>query len=419
MTVTVTTLANGARVASYPMDGVATVTLGVWFGVGARHELPQDNGMAHLLEHMAFKGTARRTAQQIAEEIENVGGYLNAYTSREQTAYYAKVLKNDVALAIDLLADILQNATYDETELQREKGVILQEIGQALDTPDDVIHDYFQRMAYPNQAMGRAILGTADIIKNVTREQVVQFVKPRYGADKMVIVAAGAIEHGDLVRLAERHFADMPVSQSDGVEPALYKGGQYLEAKELEQVHAVLGYRGLPYRHELAYYTQGIYSTLMGGGMSSRLFQEVREKRGLAYSIHSYTTSYQDCGTFQIYAGTGDAGIRTLLPVVYDELARAAQDGFSAVEVQRAKAQWQSSLLMGLESTSARAEFVANNLLHLGRVPTLAELSEMIEAVDANQLQQAAQRVLATPATLALLGPKVDKLDPEIFAKIA
>jgi predicted Zn-dependent peptidase len=411
MAANVSKLSNGIRVATYPMPAVGTVTLGVWFGVGTRHEAAADNGLAHLLEHMAFKGTVRRSAQKIAEEIEDVGGYLNAYTSREITAYYAKVLQKDVGLAVDLLADILQHAVYDEAELERERNVILQEIGQALDTPDDIIYDHFQAVSYPDQPMGRPILGPAEIIKHVTRDQVLNFVTPRYGSDRMVIVAAGAVEHEAFVQLAEQHFATMPKSQIQDVEPARYQGGLYVEAKELEQVHSVLGYRGLPFSNDAAHYALGIYSTLMGGGMASRLFQEVREKRGLAYSIYSNNASYQDCGTFQIYAGTGDAGIRTLLPVVHNELVRAAERGFSPTEIARAKAQWQSSLLMGLESTSACARFVANNLIHLERVPELSEISAHIDAVNADQLQQTAQDLLKTPSSLALLGPKVDQID--------
>ena len=279
MTVKVSKLPNGLTVASDSMPGVETVSLGAWVGVGTRHEPAAINGVAHLLEHMAFKGTERRSAYDIAQEIEAVGGHLNAYTSRENTAFYAKVLVDDAPLAVDILADILLNPTFDEEELRRERAVVLQEIGQANDTPDDIIFDRFQEAAYPEQALGRPVLGTAEIVRGIERPTLQDYMTRHYGAAGMVFAAAGKIEHDGFVALAADAFAALPRAASAAVEPAGYVGGDYRETRDLEQVHVLLGFPTVGYL-DPDYYTASVLSTLFGGGMSSRLFQEVREKRG-------------------------------------------------------------------------------------------------------------------------------------------
>jgi predicted Zn-dependent peptidase len=403
MSVQVSTLANGLRVVSETMERVETVSVGVWVGVGTRNEAPEVNGLAHFLEHMAFKGTGRRSARDIAEEIEAVGGHLNAYTSRENTAYYAKVLKEDAALAVDVLADILQNSTFEEDELARERDVVLQEIGQSNDTPDDIIFDHFQTTAYPSQPIGRPVLGSAEIVRSLSRPMLFDYVAEKYQAPSMVLSAAGRIEHAALVELAEANFAGLPAGDSASPVPASYQGGDYRESKELEQVHLLLGFPGLPYGDD-DYYALGVYSTLLGGGMSSRLFQEVREKRGLVYSIYSFSSSYRDGGLFGIYAGTGETKVAELVPVVCGEV-RAVAEAVSDEEVRRARAQMKAGLLMSLESTGSRAEQLAQQLLIFGRPIPADEVIAKIDAVDAEAVQRVGARVAAGSVTCAALGP--------------
>ncbi|MBV8650455.1 MAG: insulinase family protein, partial [Alphaproteobacteria bacterium] len=247
MTVRLTTLPNGFRVVTDRMDAVETVSLGVWVDVGTRHEPASVNGVAHLLEHMAFKGTERRSALAIAEEIEAVGGHLNAYTSREHTAYYAKVLKEDVPLAVDILSDILQHSVFDPTELDRERAVVLQEIGQAIDTPDDIIFDFFQERAFPDQAMGRPVLGRPEIIETIGRDAVANYLRDNYSAPRMVLAAAGNVDHEALVEHARRAFSSLPQRSLAVTERAVYAGGDFREQRDLEQVHVVLGFSGLGY----------------------------------------------------------------------------------------------------------------------------------------------------------------------------
>ena len=293
--VRVTTLANGLRVVSDPMASVETVSVGVWVGVGARHERPEINGVSHILEHMAFKGTRRRTARAIVEEIEAVGGHINAYTSHEHTAYYAKVLKEDLGLAVDIIADILQNSVMDAEELARERAVIIQEINHARDTPDDIIFDRFQETAFPGQSLGRSVLGSAELVRDMPREVVVEHMREHYSGPRMIMAGAGRIDHDALVTLADRVFDSLPPDRGVSVDPARYGGGDVRESRELKQVHVILGFEGVPFR-DPDFYALSVFSTLFGGGMSSRLFQEVRETRGLAYSIHSFLSSFSDSG---------------------------------------------------------------------------------------------------------------------------
>jgi predicted Zn-dependent peptidase len=402
-TVRVTTLANGFRVATDRMDSVETTSLGVWAGVGTRNEPAEHNGVAHLLEHMAFKGTRRRSARDIVVEIEDVGGFLNAYTGREQTAYFAKVLSDDTPLVVDILADILQNSIFDAEELTRERAVVLQEIGQAEDTPDDIIFDHFQETAFPDQAMGRPVLGRAEIVRELPRETVAGYMATRYRAGQMVLAASGQIEHDALVAMAEKLFAGLPGGAVPPSEGARYAGGDGRFARELEQVHLALGFHGVTYT-DPDYYVAAVLSQLLGGGMSSRLFQEIREKRGLVYSIHSFTSSYADGGIFGIYAGTGEKEVAELLPVVCDELAKLPDD-MSEPEVKRAAAQLRAATLMSREKPSARCEQLASQLLIYGRPITPAEAVARIDAVTIDDLVRLARRLAQSAPTLTTLGP--------------
>ena len=407
MTTQLATLSNGLRVVTDRIDTVDTASLGLWVDVGTRHEAPAVNGAAHFLEHMAFKGTERRSARAIAEEIEAVGGHLNAYTSRESTAYYAKVLKEDVPLGLDILADILLNSSFDPAEFERERTVILQEIGQANDTPDDIIFDHFQERAFPDQAMGRPVLGSPEIIRQLSREAVIAYLRDHYGAARMVLSASGNLDHDRFVELADKLLSAMPAIGANGravtTEPARYAGGEYRQGRDLEQLHIVLGFPGLALG-DPDYYAVAVLSTAFGGGMSSRLFQEVREKRGLAYTIHSFAHSFRDGGLFGIYAGTGEADAGELMPVLCEETMRLA-DGLTPVELARAKAQMKAGLLMSLESTGARCEQMAQHMLIHGTPFDPAAMVRHIEAVDDAAIGRVVAGWRTAPPTLAALGP--------------
>ena len=403
MTTQLSTLANGLRVATDRIDTVDTVSLGIWVDVGTRHEQANINGVAHFLEHMAFKGTARRNALAIAEEIEAVGGHLNAYTSRESTAYYAKVLKEDVPLALDILSDILQNSTFEPAETERERAVILQEIGQANDTPDDIVFDHFQECAYPDQAMGRPVLGRPEIIRQLKREAIIAYLRDHYGAQRMVLAAAGHLDHDRIAGLADKLLGGLPAERSATTEPACYAGGDRREQRDLEQLHLVLGFPGVVLG-DPDYYAACVLSTAFGGGMSSRLFQEIREKRGLVYTIHSFVHGYRDGGLFGVYAGTGETEAAELLPAVCQEVLRL-EDGLSPVELNRAKTQMKAGLLMSLESTSARCEQLAQHLLIHGTPFDPLEIVGRIEAVDDAAIHRVVTRWRSAPPTLAALGP--------------
>ncbi|PZP41070.1 MAG: peptidase M16 [Azospirillum brasilense] len=401
--VRLTRLPNGLTVVSDTMPRVETASIGAYVHAGTRDERAEENGVSHFLEHMAFKGTERRDAAAIAREIEDVGGHLNAYTARENTAYYAKVLKDDLPLAADILGDILTHSSFAPEEVERERGVILQEIGQANDTPDDIVFDHFQATAYGNQAMGRPTLGPSSIIEKMPRDALRHYMRRHYGPSRMVVAAAGALEHEALVEMVGRHFADLPVPEEHAAEPARYTGGEFREERELDQVHVVLGFPGPGYGDPMHYPTM-LMSGLLGGGMSSRLFQEIREKRGLVYSIYSFHSPFRDSGMFAIYAGTGEDQAAELVPVTLEELRRVQHD-VTEEELNRAKAQLRASLLMSLESTGSRCEQLARQLQVHGRIIPVEETKAKIAAVTVEQVQAAAARAFRGTPTLAALGP--------------
>jgi predicted Zn-dependent peptidase len=399
----VTRLPSGLTVVTERMDRVETVSLGAYVASGTRHELAEENGASHFLEHMAFKGTERRSATAIAEEIEAVGGHINAYTAREQTAFYVKLLKEDMALGTDIIGDILSHSSFDPGELERERGVILQEIGQANDTPDDIIFDHFQETAFPGQPMGRPVLGTEPRIRGMKRDVLMAYMRRHYASANTVVAAAGNLEHDRFLALVQRHFADLPVESPPPALPGRYEGGEFREARELDQVHIVLGFPSVGYA-DRDYYPAMLLSTLLGGGMSSRLFQEVREKRGLVYSIYSFPAPYIDGGLFGIYAGTGESEAAELMPVVLDELHKV-QSSVSDTELARARAQVKAGLLMSLESTGSRCEQLARQIQVFGRVIPTAETVAKIEAVTQADVQRAAARIFRAAPTLAAMGP--------------
>jgi len=399
-----TVLSNGMRVVTDTMDELDTVALGVWVGVGAMYEPAEINGISHLLEHMAFKGTTTRTARQIAEEIENVGGYINACTSRETTSFYIKVLKEDTALAVDILADILQNSTFDPEEFAREKTVVLQEISQSNDTPDDIVFDYFQECAFPDQPVGRPVLGSVETVTGISRDALDSYVKTNYTPKRMVAAASGKIDHKEFVRLIEKSFGSMMDKEGLTARDAVYRGGEIRKEKPLEQVNLVLGFPGVSIFDD-EYYTAHVLSTVFGGGMSSRLFQEIREKRGLVYSVYSFNAAATKGGLFGIYAGTGEEEVAELMPAVCDEILKIRHEKITTEELIRAKAQLKAGVLMSLEHPTARCEQNAGHLLTLGRLLEKEEILAKIASVTVQDVQSLAEKIFSQRPTLAGLGP--------------
>ena len=404
MSARITKLNSGITVVTDAMPHLKTAALGIWIGAGSRFEQPEEHGLSHLLEHMAFKGTKRRSARQIAEEIEAVGGELNAATGVETTAYYARVLGEDVVLALDILADILTEPAFDPAELVREQNVIIQEIGAAADTPDDLVFDLFQERAFPGQAIGRPILGTPKSVRAATPTRLRAYLKRHYRAGRMVVGAAGAVDHDQVVREIEGRLKNVPVVDIEPAERARYMGGTNLGARELEQAHLVLGLEGSSY-HSPDIYALQVFVQLLGGGMSSRLFQEAREKRGLCYSISAFHSAFADTGLFGVYAGTDSGDTGELMRVVIDELADAAENA-NETEIGRARSQLKVGLLTALESSQARAEQVARQILVFGRVIPLEEIVAKVDAVGVAQARAAGRALVAGGRpTLAALGP--------------
>ena len=406
MSVEHTILSNGMTVVTHAMPTLESAALGVWVRSGSRNETQQQHGISHLLEHMAFKGTKNRTARDIAEEIEAVGGDLNAATSIENTSYFARVLKNDVPLALDILSDILLNTRFDDDELEREQHVILQEIGASLDNPEDLVFDAFQESAFSDQPIGRTILGTAKTVQSFSTEDLKAFLRQQYQPENLVISAAGAVNHDEFVRQTEETFGALKSSAPKPADhtPATYTGGSFIEQKDLMEAQVLIGFEGYSYRDENFYGVQ-LLASVLGGGMASRLFQEVRETRGLCYSIYSFHWGFSDTGLFGLHAATGNEDLSQLVPVMLDELLKASDD-IHEKELDRARAQIRASLLMSLESPASRAAQIARQMLIYGKVIDLNELVAKIDAITAQDLRGLAKQIFSTNSpTLATIGP--------------
>ncbi|WP_374637205.1 M16 family metallopeptidase [Paracoccus sp. (in: a-proteobacteria)] len=400
----ISTLSNGLRIITRDMPGLHSAAIGIWVSAGGRDERADQNGIAHFLEHMAFKGTPTRSALQIAEAIENVGGYINAYTSRDVTSYYVRVLAGDVSMALDVISDIVLNPVFDQREIEVERGVILQEIGQSLDTPDDVIFDWLQEAAYPDQPIGRTILGPAERVSHFSRDDLAGFIGEHYGPERMIVAAAGAVDHDRILRQVEAIFSHLPARAVTTREPARWQGAETRRVKKLEQAHFALAFEGPGYMAE-DFYAAQIWTSALGGGMSSRLFQKIREERGLCYSIFAQSGFHDDTGMVTVYAGTSGDQIADLANLTIDELKRSAED-MTEAEVARARAQLKAGLLMGLESPTGQAERMARSLAIWGRVADPAEVAERIDAVTVLDVRAHAEALIqnARPA-LALYGP--------------
>jgi predicted Zn-dependent peptidase len=404
MSVEVTRLPSGLVVVTDAMSHLETAALGVWVGCGSRNEEAEEQGISHFLEHMAFKGTTRRTPRQIAEEIEAVGGELNAATGVEMTAYYARTLRGDVPLALDILSDILTAPAFDPDEIVREKNVIMQEIGAMEDAPDDLVFEFLQAAAFPDQPVGRSILGTRATVRAFDGKRLKSYLGRHYRAPDTVVAAAGAVDHAMVVAEAERRFAPFAAVAGPAVAGAAFRGGVRVEPRDLEQVHIALALEGVPQRDPSIFSLQ-VFTNALGGGMSSRLFQEVRELRGLCYAIYAFHAAYADTGMFGLYAGTDVADAPELMRVVVGEIAAAA-DTLTEAEVARVKAQMKAGLLMALESSSARAEQLARHIHIYGRPMPLEEIVAQIDGVTVESARAAGRALTARgrPA-VAALGP--------------
>lgn len=410
----VTTLSNGLRVVSEPMPHVGTVSLGIWVASGSRAEREDEHGIAHMLEHMAFKGTQTRSARGIAEEIESAGGEINAATGVESTAYFARVLKDEVPRALDILADILRHPRYDEQDLGVERTVVLQEIAATRDNPEDVLFDTAQAIAFPAQPLGRPVLGTTESVRNFRRDSLLAFRDANYGAQRMILSAAGAVDHDALVGDAEKLLGDVPGDRAEAQAPPRYGGGYSSTRLPLEQSHLLIAFEA-PSSRDPDYYTAQVCAGLLGGGMSSRLFQEAREQRGLCYAIYAFCSGFSDTGLFGIHAAADDEDCAAVTDVIARELTKLAEDGPREDEVQRAKANMKAGLLMSLESSATRAEFLARHLYIFLAPPDFDTLIARVESVDAAQVRAFAQRLLSGPAPSCVhVGPRADA--PELKA---
>jgi predicted Zn-dependent peptidase len=400
--VRLTELSGGLRVVTDAMPGFESAAVSLYVGAGARAELPEEHGLAHLLEHMAFKGTSRRSAREIAEEIEEVGGDLNADTSYQRTGYHARVLSGDVPRALDILSDIITDPAFDPEELEREHGVIAQEIGAVEDTPDDLVFELLRETAFAGQPLGRSILGTVESVRSLGRDALSGFRERHYRRPRTIVSAAGGVDHDRLVAAASELLGGLSDGSVHEDGPAIYSGGERIVDRDLEQLHLTLGFPGRSV-HDRDVYAAQMFASIVGGGMSSRLFQEVREKRGLAYSVFAFHWAFEDVGLLGLYAGTGPGSAATLVPVALDEMIGAAA-GATEREVERARAQMKAGLLMGLEQPGERADHHARHLLTFGRPLDPAEIVGRIDAVTVADVRRVGREMLSGTPTLASLG---------------
>ncbi len=404
MTVEVSRLANGLTVVTDPMPHLKTAAVALTVNAGSRHETLAQHGIAHMLEHMAFKGTTTRSAADIVGAIEDVGGSLNAATSHENTVYAARILAGDVPLAVNLIADIIENSRLEHDELTREQGVVLSEIGEAEDTPDDLVFEMMSEAAFPDQPLGRPILGTRDSVRAMTPDSIRDYLTDHYRPGAMILSAAGAVDHAGFVALAQRAFATTDTTPPSPFDTATYAGGMTARARDIDQTHLVLGFESAA-TGTADFFTAEIAATVLGGGMSSRLFQEAREKRGLCYSIYAFNWGFADTGLFGIYAGADANDADELASVIHGEAAAMAGN-VSADEISAARAQAKAGLLMSLESCASRAEQIARHLVVFGRVLEADDLVARVEAVEEADVRRFMARLTQSAVpTASVVGP--------------
>ncbi|MDR1488386.1 MAG: insulinase family protein [Holosporales bacterium] len=402
MSVEKTVLKNGITVASDKIENFETVSVGIFVNVGSVNETEELCGVSHFVEHMAFKGTEQRTAFEISEAIESVGGYMNAYTGKEITAYYVKVLKNNLRLAVDVVTDIIQNSIFNSVEFEKERGVIIQEIKQMNDTPDDLAFELFQKKSFENEELGRPILGTIESVRSFNPKDLRNYLKNNYKTSSMVLAASGNVDHDELTEISQNFTEKMTDFETKPPKKQLYKGGFAHKEKDLEQKHIMIGFEGANHNGGDKF-DQMVFSTIIGGGMSSRLFQEVREKRGLVYSIYSYNANYKDTGTFGIYAGSDNANSLEVAKIIHNELM-TIQDNVKEEEIERAKTQIKAAFLMGLESSSTRMERMAHQYLLFGRFFSCQETTDFINSVNIDSVKNCIKKIISSKPTVTIVG---------------
>ena len=403
----ITTLNNGLRIVNEYMPDIESVSVNVWIHTGSRNETKQNNGISHFLEHMAFKGTTSRNTQQIAEDFDDIGGIVNAFTSISNTAYYTKVLKEHTERAVELLADIIQNSIFTQEEIEKERQVILQELAMTKDDPSDIINDYFSETAFANQPYGRSILGPAKNIKKFTKYDIISYIENQYKTEDIVISFAGKLENEDAVKLAKKYFTKLNVGKNKLPQKAVYTGGYFLKSKKLEQTQLIMGLESCSI-FDKDYYTAGVLGMILGGGMSSRLFQEIREKKGLCYRIGASNGSNNDTGILEIYSAVSPEKTNETIKSIITELKKIT-DKISKEEFNRAIVKFKSSILMGKESNTNRSQKNASQILTRNKIISTEEIIEELEKININMVKDFMGKILSkSQPTIAILG-KVNK----------
>ena len=409
-----TVLPGGLRVISESLPGVRSVAFGVWVGVGSRDERPTQHGSSHFLEHLLFKGTKRRDALEISASMDAVGGEMNAFTAKEYTCYYARVLDEDLPLAVDVVCDMVTSSLVTSEDVESERGVILEEIAMHDDDPGDIVHDTFAAALFGDGPLGRPVIGSVDSIESLSRSAISGYYRRRYAPESMVVAASGGLDHGKLLRLVKKALAGQ---LSGDVEPAPLRTVRrppasystvVVEDRATEQANVVLGTTALP-RDDARRFALGVLNGALGGGMSSRLFQEIREKRGLAYSVYSYASSHADTGQFGVYAGCAPGRVDEVLELCREQLALAADKGLTDSELKRSKGQMRGSLVLGLEDTGSRMSRLGKGELVHRELLSVDEVLARIDAVTLDDVHEVAQDVLTRPLSLGVLGPFGDK----------
>lgn len=426
-TVRRTTLPGGLRIVTETLPSVRSATFGIWANVGSRDETPTLNGATHYLEHLLFKGTSRRSALDISSTIDAVGGEMNAFTAKEYTCYYARVLDTDLPLAIDVVCDMLTGSLIEEADVDAERGVILEEIAMTEDDPGDCVHDLFAHTMLGDTPLGRPVLGTVDTINALNRGQIARFYKKHYDPTHLVVAAAGNVDHNKVVRQVRAAFEKagaltrtdaVPMAPRDGRKPLRAAGRMELLGRKTEQAHVILGMPGLA-RTDERRWAMGVLNTALGGGMSSRLFQEVREKRGLAYSVYSYTSGFADCGLFGVYAGCRPSQVHDVLKICRDELAHVAEHGLSDDEIGRAIGQLSGSTVLGLEDTGALMNRIGKSELCWGEQMSVSDMLEEIASVTPDEVRAVARDILGQRPSLSVIGPLKDKQAARLHEAVA
>ncbi|MFI5101260.1 MAG: M16 family metallopeptidase [Actinomycetes bacterium] len=411
-----TELPGGLRVITEAMPTVRSVTFGIWVGVGSRDESTRQAGCSHYLEHLLFKGTERRGALEISAAVDRVGGYMTAFTAKDYTCFYARVLDADLPVAVDVVSDVVNSALLLDADVESERGVILEEIAMSDDDPADLVHDAFAQAVFGDTPLGRPVLGTVDSIEGLARRTINGYYQRHYRPENMVVAAAGNLDHVQVVRLVRKAFDgawEMAASSARPLPPRVGSAGSrsrsrrpgtVLQPRPTEQANFVLGVPGLS-RVDERRFALGVLNGVLGGGMSSRLFQEVREKRGLAYSVYSYNTQYADAGLFGVYAGCMPERVDQVLELCHGELEKVAAAGITAEELRRGQGQLRGSLVLGLEDTGSRMSRIGKSELVYGELLGVSELLRRIDGVTLDDVREVAETLLAAPPTLAVIGP--------------